>query len=129
MTIAIAGGGIGGLAGAIALARAGRRVVVFEQADGFAEVGAGVQVGPNGVRALQALGAWEALRPRTVSPRRIVVRDALSGATLNEIALGMAFAERYGAPYRVAHRGDVLAALLSPPRRRGRRSSSSPALR
>jgi salicylate hydroxylase len=86
MTIAIAGGGIGGLAGAIALARAGRRAVVFEQADGFAEVGAGVQVGPNGVRALQALGAWEALRPAHRRPRRIVVRDALSGATLNEIA-------------------------------------------
>jgi 2-polyprenyl-6-methoxyphenol hydroxylase-like FAD-dependent oxidoreductase len=98
MTIAIAGGGIGGLAAAIALARAGRRAVVFEQADGFAEVGAGVQVGPNGVRALEALGAWETLRDRTVEPRRIVVRDALSGATLNEIPLGTAFAERYGAP-------------------------------
>jgi 2-polyprenyl-6-methoxyphenol hydroxylase-like FAD-dependent oxidoreductase len=118
MTIAIAGGGIAGLAGAIALARAGRRVVVFEQADGFAEVGAGVQVGPNGVRALQALGAWEALRPRTVEPRRIVVRDGLSGATLNEIALGDGFAERYGAPYRVAHRGDVLAALVATARAR-----------
>lgn len=113
MTIAIAGGGIGGLAAAIAMARAGRRAVVFEQADGFAEVGAGVQVGPNGVRALEALGAWETLRDRTVAPRRIVVRDALSGATLNQIPLGTAFAGRYGAPYRVAHRGDVLAALLA----------------
>lgn len=113
MTIAIAGGGIGGLAAAIALARAGRRAVVFEQADGFAEVGAGVQIGPNGVRALQALGAWKALCDRTVEPRRIVVRDALSGATLNEIPLGSAFAERYGAPYRVAHRGDLLAALVA----------------
>lgn len=113
MTIAIAGGGIGGLAAAIALARAGRRAVVFEQAEGFAEVGAGVQVGPNGARALQALGAWEALRNRTVEPRRIVVRDGSSGATLNEIGLGTAFAERYGAPYCVAHRGDVLAALLA----------------
>jgi 2-polyprenyl-6-methoxyphenol hydroxylase-like FAD-dependent oxidoreductase len=113
MTIAIAGGGIGGLAAAIALARAGRPAVVFEQADGFGEVGAGVQIGPNGVCALHALGAWEALRSRAVEPRRIVVRDGLSGVTLNEIALGPAFAERYGAPYRVAHRGDVLAALLA----------------
>jgi 2-polyprenyl-6-methoxyphenol hydroxylase-like FAD-dependent oxidoreductase len=75
-------------------------------------------VGPNGVRALEALGAWKALRDRTVEPRRIVVRDALSGATLNEIALGTAFAESYGAPYRVAHRGDVLAALLATARAR-----------
>jgi 2-polyprenyl-6-methoxyphenol hydroxylase-like FAD-dependent oxidoreductase len=67
---------------------------------------------------LQALGAWEALRDRTVSPRRIVVREALSGATLNEIPLGTAFAERYGAPYRVAHRGDLLAALLATARAR-----------
>jgi salicylate hydroxylase len=113
MTIAIAGGGIAGLAAAIALAGAERGVVVFEQAEGFAEAGAGVQIGPNGVRALQRLGAWEALAPRTVEPRRIVVRDALSGRRLNEIALGQTFAERYGAPYRVAHRGDLLAALLA----------------
>jgi salicylate hydroxylase len=112
MTIAIAGGGIAGLAGAVALARAGRSVVVFEQGHGFAEVGAGVQIGPNGVRALQSLGVWEALAPCTVEPRRIVVRDGLSGATLNEIASG-AFAARYGAPYRVAHRGDLLAALVA----------------
>lgn len=112
MTIAIAGGGIGGLAAAIALARDGRRTVVFEQADGFAEAGAGVQLGPNGVRALVALGVWPALRDRTVKPARIVVRDGRSGATLNEIPLGTAFAERYGASYCVAHRGDLLAALL-----------------
>jgi 2-polyprenyl-6-methoxyphenol hydroxylase-like FAD-dependent oxidoreductase len=117
MTIAIAGGGIAGLAGAIALARAGRRVVVFEQAESFAEVGAGVQIGPNGVRALQRLGAWDLLDPRTVEPRRIVVRDALSGRTLNEIALGQAFAGLYGAPYRVAHRGDLLAALVATARK------------
>lgn len=113
MTIAIAGGGIAGLAAAVALAGAGRGVVVLEQADGFAEVGAGLQIGPNGVRALQRLGAWEALAPRTVSLSRIVVRDALSGRTLNEIALGRAFAGRHGAPYRVAHRGDLLAALVA----------------
>jgi 2-polyprenyl-6-methoxyphenol hydroxylase-like FAD-dependent oxidoreductase len=80
MTIAIAGGGIAGLAAAIALARAGT-VVVFEQADTFAEVGAGVQIGPNGVRALERLGAWQALEPSAVEPRRIVVTDALSGRT------------------------------------------------
>jgi salicylate hydroxylase len=112
MTIAIAGGGIAGLAAAIALAGAGRSVVVFEQATAFAEIGAGVQIGPNGVRALRWLGAWQALEPSVVEPRRIVVRDAPSGRTLNEITLS-AFEERYGAPYRVAHRGDLLAALLA----------------
>jgi 2-polyprenyl-6-methoxyphenol hydroxylase-like FAD-dependent oxidoreductase len=118
MTIAIAGGGIAGLAAAIALSRAGRSVVVLEKADGFAEVGAGVQVGPNGVRALECLGVWEALAPATVAPRRIVVRDGLSGRTLNEVALGQAFVQRYGAPYCVAHRGDLLAALLATARAR-----------
>ncbi len=113
MTIAIAGGGIAGLAAAIALARAGRSVVVFEQADGFAEIGAGVQIGPNGVRALEQLGAWQALTPGAVEPRRMVITDALSGRTLNEMALGRDFGERYGAPYCVAHRGDLLAALLA----------------
>ena len=112
MTIAIAGGGIAGLAAAIGLARAGRAVVVFEQADTFAEVGAGVQIGPNGVSALRRLGAWEALRPRAIEPRRIIIRDGLGGRILKDIALA-GFAGRYGAPYRVAHRGDVLAALLA----------------
>jgi 2-polyprenyl-6-methoxyphenol hydroxylase-like FAD-dependent oxidoreductase len=117
MTIAIAGGGIAGLAAAIALAGAGRSVVVFEQSDGFAEIGAGVQIGPNGVRALQRLGAWQALQATAVEPRRLVIADALSGRTLNEIALGRHFGERYGAPYCLAHRGDVLAALLAAARR------------
>jgi len=111
--MAIAGGGIAGLAGAIGLARAGRDVVVFEQAETFAELGAGVQIGPNGMRALQCLGAWEALAPLTVAPRRILVSDGLSGRMLNEIVLGRKFSDRYGASYRVAHRGDLLAALLA----------------
>jgi 2-polyprenyl-6-methoxyphenol hydroxylase-like FAD-dependent oxidoreductase len=119
MTIAIAGGGIAGLAAAIAVARSGHSVTVFEQAGTFAEVGAGVQIGPNGVRALQWLGAWQALEPSAVEPRRIVVTDALSGRVLNEIVLGRGFGERYGAPYCVAHRGDLLAALLGTARSRG----------
>ena len=113
MAIAIAGGGIAGLAAAIGLARSARPVVVFEQAEGFLEAGAGVQIGPNGVRALQRLGAWNALAPLTVEPRRIVIADGLSGKVLNEIALGREFSDRYGASYRVAHRGDLLAALLA----------------
>ena len=113
MAIAIAGGGIAGLAAAIALARSGRRAVVFERGEGFAELGAGVQVGPNGVRALRRLGAWEAVAPSMAEPRRIVVRDGLGGRMLAEVGLGQSFAERYGAPYRVAHRGDLLAGLLA----------------
>jgi salicylate hydroxylase len=106
MTIAIAGGGIAGLAVAIALARTGRRAVVFERVEEFAELGAGVQVGPNGVRALRRLGAWEAVATSMAEPRRIVVKDALSGRTLKEVGLGQSFTGRYGAPYLVSHRGD-----------------------
>jgi 2-polyprenyl-6-methoxyphenol hydroxylase-like FAD-dependent oxidoreductase len=113
MAIAIAGGGIAGLAAAIVLAHIGRPAVVFERGEEFAELGAGVQVGPNGVRALHKLGAWKAVANSVAEPRRIVVKDALSGRTLKEVGLGQSFTGRYGAPYLVAHRGDLLAGLVA----------------
>jgi salicylate hydroxylase len=109
----IAGGGIAGLAAAIALSRTGHAAQVFEQAAVIEEVGAGLQMSPNGVRALRWLGAWEAVEPRCVIPTEIHLRDGLSGRLLMRIRLGKAFEERYGAPYRVAHRADLLAGLLA----------------
>jgi len=115
--ILIAGGGIGGLAAALGLARHGRAVRLFEQAQAFEEIGAGLQMSPNGVRALKALGAWDAVEPACVIPSEIHMRDGLSGALLQRIRLGKTFEERFGAPYRVCHRADLLAGLLAAARR------------
>jgi salicylate hydroxylase len=111
LRIRIAGAGIAGLASAIALARTGHQVSVHEQAARIDEVGAGLQLGPNAVRALQALGVWQRLEPVTVAPGAIHVHDATSNATLSMLRLGEPFERRFGTPYRVAHRADLLNAL------------------
>jgi 2-polyprenyl-6-methoxyphenol hydroxylase-like FAD-dependent oxidoreductase len=109
--IAIAGAGIAGLATALALGE--RHVVVFEQASSFSPVGAGLQLGPNAVRALQKLGAWDAVAPSTSSPPEIHIRDGVSGRLLKQLPLGRAFEKRYGAPYQVALRADLHTGLLA----------------
>ena len=108
----IVGGGIAGLAAALGLARIGKSSHVLEKAPDFEEVGAGLQLGPNAVRALQWLGAWDALAPHCVSPSEIQVRDGLTGKTLQRIKLAADFETKFGAPYRVAHRADLQNALL-----------------
>lgn len=111
--VLIAGGGIGGLATAVALARQGIPALVLERRETFEEEGAGIQIGPNGTRLLQSLGVADALRPRVGVPECIRVRDGASGAELACLPLGNWIAERHGAPYWVAHRRDLHAALLS----------------
>ena len=108
----IAGGGIAGLACALGMARIGRPARVFEQQAAFTEVGAGLQMSPNGVRALRWLGAWDEVEPHCVAPSEIVVRNGRTGTVLQRIRLGAAFEKRFGAPYRVVHRGDLLAGLV-----------------
>jgi salicylate hydroxylase len=115
----VAGGGIGGLAAALGLAGQGRPVRLFEQAPAFEEVGAGLQMSPNGVRALRALGAWDAVEPSCVIPSEIHMRDGRSGALLQRIRLGKGFEDCFGAPYRVCHRADLLAGLLAMARQSG----------
>ncbi len=112
-TIHIIGGGIAGLAAAIAMARRGKDVVVYEKAPQFEEVGAGLQLGPNAVRALQALGAWDAVEPITYAPPAIRIHNAKTGKLLKKLDLGLNFEKRFGQPYRVAHRADLHTALLS----------------
>ncbi len=103
--ILIAGAGIAGLAAALACRN--HDCLVMEQAPAFSPIGAGVQLGPNAVRALQKLGAWDAVQPVTGSPPAIHMRDGITGKVLKILPLGQHFEKRYRAPYRVAHRADL----------------------
>jgi salicylate hydroxylase len=108
----VAGGGIGGLAAALAATRAGWEVRLFERAVQFSEVGAGVQLGPNAVRCLQAWGLEPALNAVAAFPPHLQVRSAMHGGVLATLALGEATVRRYGAPYATIHRADLHSLLL-----------------
>ncbi|TQM43847.1 FAD-dependent oxidoreductase [Pseudonocardia cypriaca] len=115
--VLVVGGGIGGLATALSLARNGHRVHLLERAAEFAEIGAGLQFGPNASRALDALGVLDDIRPLATRPRQAVMRDARTGAPLTALDLGPAFVRCYGYPYLVLHRHDLLATLVEHCRR------------
>jgi len=116
--VLIAGGGIGGLAAALAATRAGWHARVFEQASVFCEVGAGIQLGPNATRVLRDWGLLEAATECGCAPRRLVARDALTGRELSSLPLAD-FASRYGAPYLTLHRAGLHALLLQAVRGQG----------
>lgn len=110
--VLVAGGGIGGLAAALALARLGYDVRVFEQAAQIGEIGAGIQLGPNAFSALDALGVGEAARRRAVYIDELVMHDALDASLVARVPTGQAFRARFGNPYAVIHRVDVHTSLL-----------------
>ena len=110
--ILIAGAGIGGLASALALAKGKQRVCVLEQAPLVEEIGAGLQLGPNAASVLQALGIDEEVSTYAGFPDEVRILDGITGKTLNTVRLGADFVERFGAPYRVIHRGDLLSVLF-----------------
>jgi len=109
--ISIAGAGVAGLASAIAVSQHGHSVTVFEQAARLETIGAGLQLGPNAVRVLEGLGVWDALEAQCFAPARIRICDAISGRQLSALELGDSFTRRFGSPYRVAHRADLIGAL------------------
>jgi 6-hydroxynicotinate 3-monooxygenase len=110
VNFAIIGAGIGGLALAGFLSRAGARVQIYEQAKQFQRIGAGIQMSPNAMRVLRALGLESGLRRTAFQTPAWVHRAWDSGETMGE--LGFRDAEtRYGAPYLLMHRGDLHAAL------------------
>jgi salicylate hydroxylase len=107
----IAGGGIGGLAAAIELARRGITCQILERSNFAEETGAGIQLGPNATRSLQALGTLDAIEPLGFRPEAIVIYDGVSGDRLTSVPLGRAIEERFGAPYLTLRRADLHAAL------------------
>ena len=111
--VLVLGGGIAGLALALALARGGRGAIVLESRPHFATEGAGIQLGANGVKVLERLGLAERLRPEVGEPASLVVFDGRSARRLAQLPLGGWFAARHGAPYWTMHRGDLHAALVA----------------
>jgi 2-polyprenyl-6-methoxyphenol hydroxylase-like FAD-dependent oxidoreductase len=110
--ILIAGGGIGGLAAAYALARKGFPVRVLEQASEFKELGAGIQLGPNIFKAIDKLGLKDALLADVWQPGALEMRSALTGAQVARIPLDQRFIDRFQQPYAVTHRADIHAVFL-----------------
>jgi len=110
--VIIAGGGIGGLAAALALVRQGFEVLVLEQAAEIGEIGAGIQLGPNAFHAFDALGIGEKARGRAVYTDYMVMHDAIDEYQVGKIPTGEAFRKRFGNPYAVIHRVDVHLSLL-----------------
>ena len=108
----VVGGGIGGLAAALALARRGHAVTVFEQAAQIGEIGAGMQLGPNAFSAFDALGVGAAARERAVYVDELVMHDAVNEQLVGRVPTGEAFRARFGNPYAVIHRVDAHTALL-----------------
>ena len=112
LPVLVAGGGIGGIAAALALVRQGFSVKVLEQAPELGEIGAGIQLGPNAFAAFDALGIAPIARSRAVYTDEMVMHDALDETLVGRIPTGAAFRERFGNPYAVIHRADVHGSLL-----------------
>src|ERR1700746_3312488 len=113
LRIAIVGAGMGGTATAAALRRVGIEVAVYEQATQFARIGAGIQIGCNAMKVLRELGLERRLRAQSFYPRSWNNRDWRTGAIKFDMIFGETAEAKFGAPYLLAHRGDLHAALAS----------------
>lgn len=111
--ILIAGGGVGGLASALALGRKGYRVRVFEQAREFGAIGYGIQLGPNAFHMFERLGISEAVLREADLPPAAVWFDAYSGAEVTRVDTGPDIRKRFTYPYIIIHRVDLHNVLLS----------------
>ena len=112
LPVLVSGGGIGGLAAALALVRQGFNVQVFEQAPEIGEIGAGIQLGPNAFHAFDALGVGDKARGRAVYTDYMCMHDAIDETLVGRIETGEAFRKRFGNPYAVIHRADIHGSLL-----------------
>ncbi len=118
--VIVAGGGIGGLAAALALVRQGFEVLVLEQAPEIGEIGAGIQLGPNAFHAFDALGVGDKARGRAVYTECMIMHDAIDESLVGRLETGEAFRQRFGNPYAVIHRADVHLSLLEGAQETGR---------
>ncbi len=110
--VLIVGGGIGGLAAALALAGQGIASQVIEQAAAFKEIGAGIQLGPNVFRMFERLDLIEPISALAVFPENLVMLDSITGEEVTRIALGAAFHKKFHYPYALIHRADLHNVLL-----------------
>ncbi|HST48994.1 FAD-dependent oxidoreductase [Jatrophihabitans sp.] len=108
----IVGGGIGGLATALSLAGAGHRVIVLERAERFAEIGAGIQIAPNGIHALDALGVGRDARQIAVRMDELRFMDGVTDRHVTSLPLTEEYQQRFGTPYLVVHRAELHRLLL-----------------
>ncbi len=111
--VLIAGGGIGGLATALALARRGIASHILERRESWSDAGAGIQLSPNAVKVLREIGVADALAPLAGVPRWLAVRHGRDGRVVQRLPLGQWIAERHGAPYWQAHRRDLQGVLVA----------------
>jgi 2-polyprenyl-6-methoxyphenol hydroxylase-like FAD-dependent oxidoreductase len=112
-SVIVVGGGIGGLAAALALTQKGIAVRLFEQAPEFKEIGAGIQLGPNVFRMFECLGVTDEINKFAVFPESLLMRDSVTGQEVTRIALGKEFLAKFKYPYAVIHRADLHRVLLA----------------
>ncbi|MCB5177951.1 3-hydroxybenzoate 6-monooxygenase [Streptomyces antimicrobicus] len=112
-TVLVAGGGIGGLAAALSVAQAGHRAVVLERRGAFTELGAGIQIGPNGFHALDRLGVGDAVRALAVYVDELRFMDGTTDERVRSMPLTERYRKRFGNPYAVVRRADLYEPLLA----------------
>ncbi len=113
LPVLIIGGGIGGLACALALARKGIASILLEQASDFGEIGAGIQLGPNVFRMFEHLDITDKINELAVFPDTLMMRDCITGEKVTEVKLDDSFRKRFKYPYAVIHRADLHRVLLA----------------
>ena len=112
-SVLVVGGGIGGTSTAIALAKKGINVTIFEQAPELREAGVGIQMPPNAFRMFERLGVLDEMLARAAIPKNLVFMDAVSGGQILNIPINEDFIGRFDYPYAMIHRGDLLAVLAN----------------
>ncbi|KKI93436.1 3-hydroxybenzoate 6-hydroxylase [Bacillus sp. SA1-12] len=110
--VLVIGGGIGGVAAALASAEAGHKTKILEQAPVFGEIGAGIQMGPNAMAVLDRFGVADEIEKYAVFPQRLVLKDVYTAKELAALDLGDEFKAKFGFPYIVLHRSDLHRVLV-----------------